>query len=113
MMKLLSIALATAAITVDAGTNKTLTPTPGIVRPTPGTNPPITPFPTEPTPPNVSVTIIYLFWFVLGMAATGWLRGVEKSRCRCQPSGDVVTTVCLKEGPGTNCNNLYSLFSCY
>ena len=70
-MKLLSIALATAAITVDAGTNKTLTPTPGIVRPTPGTNPPITPVPTEPTPPNVSVTIIYLFWFVLGMAATG------------------------------------------
>ena len=78
MMKLLSIALATAAITVDAGTNKTLAPTPGISRPTPGgsTNPPITPFPTEP---NVSVTIIYLFWFVLGMAATGWL-GVGGSR---------------------------------
>ena len=70
MMKLLSIALATAAITVDAGTNKTLAPTPGIIRPTPSTNPPITPFPTEP---NVSVTIIYLLWFVLGMAATGWL----------------------------------------
>ena len=99
MMKLLSIALATtAAFTLDAGTNKTLAPTPLIIRPTPSTNPPITPFPTEPnpapvTPPapgSVSVTIIYLFvlflWFVLGVAATGWLGGAGGSRCRCQPS---------------------------
>ena len=30
-----------------AGTNKTLAPTPGVVRPPSGSNPPITPFPTE------------------------------------------------------------------
>ena len=34
-----------------AGTNKTLAPTPGVVRPPTGSNPPITPFPTDPPVP--------------------------------------------------------------
>ena len=48
MMKTTIAILATAAL-VNAGTNKTLAPTPGIVRPNaPPIPPPITPFPTEP-----------------------------------------------------------------
>ena len=48
MMKTIAI-LAIAAL-VNAGTNETLAPTPGIVRPNAPlpTYPPITPFPTEP-----------------------------------------------------------------
>ena len=58
-MKLLSIALATVAFTVDAGTNKTLAPTPGAGRPSPL---PVTPFPTEPAPKTASpVSSIYTF----------------------------------------------------
>jgi len=56
-MKLITI-VASAAL-VSAGTNKTLAPTPGAVRPTPGTPAPITPFPTEP--PKVSLILFALF----------------------------------------------------
>ena len=60
MMKLITIvAAATSAALVSAGTNKTLAPTPGAIRP--GTPAPITPFPTEP--PQVSLYIL-LFVFL-------------------------------------------------
>ena len=52
-MKTIAI-LASAAALVNAGTNKTLAPTPGIVRP--NAPPPITPFPTEP---NVVRILLY------------------------------------------------------
>ena len=48
-MKTIAILATTAALastSVNAGTNKTLAPTPGIDRP--NAPPPITPFPTEP-----------------------------------------------------------------
>eukprot|EP00578_Thalassiosira_sp_NH16_P015045 CAMPEP_0181110840 /NCGR_PEP_ID=MMETSP1071-20121207/18939_1 /TAXON_ID=35127 /ORGANISM="Thalassiosira sp., Strain NH16" /LENGTH=146 /DNA_ID=CAMNT_0023194659 /DNA_START=138 /DNA_END=574 /DNA_ORIENTATION=+ len=52
--QLIATATLLVAASVDAGTNKTLAPTPGVMRP--GTPPPITPFPTEadippPVPP--------------------------------------------------------------
>ena len=56
-MKTIAI-LATATI-VTAGTNKTLAPTPGVVRP--NAPPPITPFPTEP---NVVRIVLYNVWCI-------------------------------------------------
>ena len=50
VLSLLSIITIVTAQKDDAdprGTNKTLAPTPGVVRPPSGSNPPITPFPTE------------------------------------------------------------------
>ena len=59
MMKSLTI-IAMAAASVNAGTNKTLAPTPGVDRPNAQpVPPPITPFPTEP---NV---VSYLLYVVL------------------------------------------------
>ena len=52
-MKTIAI-LASSALLVNAGTNKTLAPTPGVIRP--NAPPPITPFPTEP---NV-VRLLYI-----------------------------------------------------
>ena len=62
MMKLITIvAAATSAVLVSAGTNKTLAPTPGAIRP--GTPAPITPFPTEP--PQVSLYILLVYVLLL------------------------------------------------
>ena len=61
MMKLITI-VASAAL-VSAGTNKTLAPTPGAVRPT--SPAPITPFPTEP--PQVRYICIVVC-FILAIA---------------------------------------------
>ena len=69
-MKTIAI-LATAAL-VNAGTNKTLAPTPGIVRPNaPPVPPPITPFPTEP---NVVRIVLYIIVFVLVGGLCGVMR---------------------------------------
>lgn len=62
-MKSIAFIIALVTIAVEAGTNKTLAPTPGVTRPPDteppvATQPPITPFPTEATidtPPPVEV----------------------------------------------------------
>jgi len=58
-LSITSILISSASIAiVSAGTNKTLAPTPGIVRPT--TPAPITPFPTE-LPPVVSFVFVVAY----------------------------------------------------
>ena len=56
-MKSLTIIAAMAAASVNAGTNKTLAPTPGVDRP--NAPPPITPFPTEPNVVSISCILYY------------------------------------------------------
>lgn len=46
MKSSIAFIIAYAAL-IEAGTNKTLAPTPGVTRPPEPTEPPITPFPTE------------------------------------------------------------------
>lgn len=83
MMKTIAI-LATAALastSVNAGTNKTLAPTPGIDRP--NAPPPITPFPTEPNVVRiiicVVVLVVVLVWWTMAAACCLWRRYAARS----------------------------------
>ena len=69
-MKSLTIIAAMAAASVNAGTNKTLAPTPGVDRP--NAPPPITPFPTEPNVVSISCLLFYCLLQLVCGAGVWW-----------------------------------------